>query len=411
VTRWLKHRRRFPRRAAQHVTIAGLALALLGVSVVGDGSSSAVGSTPSTETKAPIVVGNVSTLSGPQAEGIGLQPALKAWADSINAVGGIHGQPIKLVVMDDQGDPVQALSDVKQLVTQDHAVALVSTFDQDAESSYFSFLNQTGVPDIGGWGTAINPSWTTSPLLFPVTTTATAVVGANVVAAKDVGAKAVGLPYCLESPQCKQLVPVIQKITGGVGLKWAGGVGVSSSQPTYTAACLQLQGAHADALMDAIYDPARFLQSCAQQNYKPKFTVTISGVLATPFEGSATWDGQLVGVSPNYPWTANNSKTAAFRAAMAKYAPGAEIGPDAMNAWMAGLMFQIAANAVPGTLTPASLTHSLRQISNQTLGGLAAQPITYTNPASHPINCFFVIRFSHKDWTSVMPPKPQCTSS
>jgi branched-chain amino acid transport system substrate-binding protein len=406
----LNHGRVFARRAVQRLTIAAIAVTLvgagIGVGAVGPSSAAPI----LTAAQSPIVVGNVSALSGPVGEGVGLQAALKAWADSVNASGGIHGHPVKLVLMDDQGDPVQALTDVRELVNQDHAVALVGNFDQVAESSYVSVLNQAGIPDIGGW-VGNDPFWADNPSFYPVIITGTPVVDANVVAAKYVGATTVGVPYCLESPQCAQVAPVLKTATKKAGLKWASAVGVSSSQPTYTAACLQLQGGHADALVDAIFDPARFLEGCAQQNYKPKFVVTISGVLATPFEGSSKWDGQLVGVSPNYPWTVKNSKTAAFRAAMAKYAPRVSYGPDAMLAWTAGLMFQIAADAVPGTVTPASLTHSLRQIKDETLGGLAAQPISYTNSTSHALDCFYVMQFAKSNWTAPQNPKPLCAAS
>ena len=62
-----------------------------------------------------IVIGWTTPLSGPAAlwgvTGLGG----KAWADHINAQGGIHGRKIKIMLKDDGYNPARALANLQQI--------------------------------------------------------------------------------------------------------------------------------------------------------------------------------------------------------------------------------------------------------------------------------------------------------
>ncbi len=77
--------------------LGGLATtaALAGPGVAGASSSSA-----------PIKIGFICACTGPLASGVlEIPPATKAWADSVNAAGGINGHKIDLIVDDDDSNP------------------------------------------------------------------------------------------------------------------------------------------------------------------------------------------------------------------------------------------------------------------------------------------------------------------
>ena len=98
----------------------------------------------------PIPLGNIGTYSAATSSSqIGAKYSIQAWADWVNAHGGLAGHPVKLYVMDDQGSAAIALTDVKTLINQDHVVAIVG--DQSStDTDWASTVAQAGVPVVGG---------------------------------------------------------------------------------------------------------------------------------------------------------------------------------------------------------------------------------------------------------------------
>ena len=80
---------------------AGLMFALVLAGVVGP--VGVAGANPSSNS--PILLGSVGSYTEPgEATGLPGEAPIKAWADWVNAHGGINGHPVKLFVMDDQGN-------------------------------------------------------------------------------------------------------------------------------------------------------------------------------------------------------------------------------------------------------------------------------------------------------------------
>jgi ABC-type branched-subunit amino acid transport system substrate-binding protein len=93
------------------VIIAGLLLAACGS---GADTSKSSGSSGSSE---PFVIGAVNPLSGAYAAaGTNLEAGAKIGVDAVNAEGGINGRKVKLVSVDDTGDPAKTQLAVKDLV-------------------------------------------------------------------------------------------------------------------------------------------------------------------------------------------------------------------------------------------------------------------------------------------------------
>ena len=122
---------------------------------------------PVEATGEPIVVGNISSLTGgalfPEAS-----VAAKAVFDRVNAAGGIGGRPIELIIEDDAGTPEGAATAARKLVEQDNVVAMVgsaSTLECVVNAGLYA---ETGVYSIQGTG--VDPLCFLSPNISPVNT-------------------------------------------------------------------------------------------------------------------------------------------------------------------------------------------------------------------------------------------------
>jgi branched-chain amino acid transport system substrate-binding protein len=130
-----------------------------GVSVVGIRDAHAASS---------IVIGNIGTVSNSFAkysEYAPMQKAVQAWADWTNKHGGVDGHPIRVEVADDENSPAKHLSRVQELVEQKHVVAFVGNPAVDTQPASVRYLEEQGVPAIGG--ALGNEMWGRSPMLFP----------------------------------------------------------------------------------------------------------------------------------------------------------------------------------------------------------------------------------------------------
>jgi len=74
------------------------------------------------------VLGVSAAMTGPVAGGYApVVDAMRAYLEHVNSKGGIHGKPVKLVVLDDQAQPSRAAANAKQLITQDKVLMLLNT--------------------------------------------------------------------------------------------------------------------------------------------------------------------------------------------------------------------------------------------------------------------------------------------
>ena len=97
-------------------------------------------------TKTEIVVGSIQDLSGPIAAfGKQARNGLVMRADEINAVGGVNGRKIKLIVEDHGYDPRRALLAAQKLITQDKIFALLGHIGTPQNMAVMPFQFERGV--------------------------------------------------------------------------------------------------------------------------------------------------------------------------------------------------------------------------------------------------------------------------
>src|SRR5687767_4095220 len=105
-----------------------------------------------TETARPapggeILIGQFAALTGPiatfgQSESKGVRLALEA----VNASGGIHGKPVRLVVEDDQGKPEEAQTVVTKLINKDRVAAVLGGSASSNSLAAAPVCQQSGIP-------------------------------------------------------------------------------------------------------------------------------------------------------------------------------------------------------------------------------------------------------------------------
>jgi branched-chain amino acid transport system substrate-binding protein len=394
--------------------VAGVVLALAALtSACSSAASGGSSSQGAASTKAEIPVGVIGSYSGPQSSTfVSSRATMQAWADSVNAAGGIDGHPVHLYIEDDAGDTATSLTEVKTLVQQDHVVAIVGQSTGDA-AAFQSYVDSAGVPVIGG-----NPQSTpylTDPNWFAIGGNEVASFYGIAAAAKLNGAK-LGNLYCAELPACAATQTLLQGFGGPLGVTVSYSSKVSASAPDFTAVCQGLikSGVQSYTLGLGAATLKQVASQCQQQGLKAR--LILSDVADSTFTSDAQFNGVEV-VDDIFPFFDESTPaTKAFHAALKRYEPSVgtaalPLNPQAAAAWASGELFQAAVQrGGSGPITAASVKKGLYSLKGDTLGGLTA-PLTFTAGKPTNYNCSWL--YAIKDGAFVAPngTKATCAST
>jgi branched-chain amino acid transport system substrate-binding protein len=403
------------------VLVAGVAAGCSsGSSTSGSSTSSgASGSAPAaaTVTGTPIVIGSVGTYTQGQGQfNDPGEPAIEAWADWVNAHGGINGHPVKLIVKDNQGDQAQAVSLVKQLVQQDHVVAFVSNQDGSLNAGYASYLDQQKIPVLGGSVFTLQP-WVSDPMFYPEGLTAIQDMASLALTSRTLGITKVGSLACSEASQCAAANTLAKAIFGQAGISDVYGGLVSSTATDYTASCLTAEQKGVKALILLVPTASEgqvIAGDCQRQNYTPSYIIP-GEAIGAGYLASAAFNNAFTS-APTLPWFSTAPAISDFHQALKEYAPSLNLSSSsvqepltATDAWVSGLMFQEAVklSGATGIPTSADILAGLAKFKDGTLGGMAAG-LTFTNPANKTENCYFPIQIKNQQFTLPNGATPTC---
>jgi branched-chain amino acid transport system substrate-binding protein len=319
---------------------------------------------------------------------------LQAWADWTNANGGVNGHPVKLITMDTGFNPSTTLSEVKQLVEQDHIIALIGE-QTSFDATFASYLQQKGIPVVGT-ATFSQASWS-NPDFYPEGTTSIPNNYNELHLGVSKGLTKMAELYCAESPACAQSVPLFKALSkiAGVDIVYTGAVAAAS--PDYTAPCLAAKSAGSEymSIGDNSGTVIRVATSCMQQGYTP-LQVGVAGTVTGEWASSPAMQGSLA-AQPDVPFApSSNPGIQTMINALNKYEPGVVTSPtfgqNDVFSWVSGLLFTAAAQAahLGNNATSAQVVGGLYDLHGATLGGMAP-PLTFTNTGKgHQIYCAFV---------------------
>ncbi len=112
------------------------------------------GGTPGV-TSSTITIGGTVPITGPAALFGSVGRGADAYFKYVNAHGGVNGRKIKYLYLDDAYDPARTVQLTRQLVEQDHVLAIFNSAGTDNNLAIRDYLNASKVPQLfGGTGTA-----------------------------------------------------------------------------------------------------------------------------------------------------------------------------------------------------------------------------------------------------------------
>ena len=365
---------------------------------------------------APIKVGVICACAG--AFGPFITPAVdvyKAWADSVNASGGIDGHPIQLIVEDDQGTPGTSVSDAQTLVS-DHVDAMVDVTIYD--TAWSTAVQQANVPVIGVLET--NTPFYTNPDFYAPGQTNNSVTYSEVSVVKQTGATNFGsIATALGTPGPQYTDNLLRAAGQKLGEPLVYTAAITPTAPNFTAQCVAAQQAHVQALIisDSSPDIIRVAHDCALQGYHPIYITQSEGDstnLLTSTGLTNSWE-----VAGLYPYFINSPVTQGMTAAMAKYYPSVSLNSTdftggSAQAWASGVLLRDAIKAgglgPTGTPSAAEVVRGLESLKGDTLGGWTS-PLTIVAGQAHLNNCWFTVKAQNGVPQLANNGHPSCESS
>jgi branched-chain amino acid transport system substrate-binding protein len=385
-------------------------------SVPSSGTSTAA-PTGAKATGTPVTIGIICTCTGAAAQGgvnIVAEDVYKAWADEVNASGGLEGHPVQIKTEDDTSNPGVALTDAESLVSQ-HVVAIADLSNLD--QTFATTVAKADVPVVGVLSS--NTPFFTNPDFYSEGGTADVEVKAVIETAKASGATNIAQFYCAEAPICAEAAPAVRAAGKQLGVPDVYSSAIAAAAPNYTAECLAAQQKHATSLFVAESAPivTRVATDCGRQGYNPTYVID-GEVFEMSLVSSPASSKNLSGEFPDLPFFASTPAVQAFNTAMDKYYPGlredaTRMNQDAFMAWVSGKLLQDAIQAggltSAGTPSAAETTAGLQSLKGDTVGGLTP-PLRYPAGQAHPIDCWFTGHVSNGVPTAENGGQPTCAT-
>jgi branched-chain amino acid transport system substrate-binding protein len=392
-------------------TKSGSATSAGGNASSGSAAAAATGGSSSANRGSPYLIGFECTCTGPFASSTAIQdPVISAWASYENANGGIDGHSVKLIKMDDANNATTSLSEVTKLVEEDHVLAIID--GSNVDSGWATYVEQHNVPVVGDQ--LDSAAMFTNPDFFPEGLTENNLAPGLVAGAKIAGVTKLGVAYCTAVAACAEVAQTTKAAAEAVGLKVPYVSKIADSASNYTASCLAASQAGADGVNVASGETVleAYANSCAAQGYHPKY-VEVEGTATNAVLGLSSLNG-MMDVEADVSATDTSSPgIQTMIAALNKYEPGtvtsATYGPDANQAWDAGILLATAAEAghLGDNPTSAQLLNGLYSLQSNTLGGLAP-PLTFHRGQPANVNCWFYAQIEQHQFASPYGDKYYC---
>jgi branched-chain amino acid transport system substrate-binding protein len=338
------------------------------------------------------VFGTFGTGSG--VIGRAVQPIItadKAWSADVNARGGLAGHPVKLIFGDDGGDPAAALAIAKRMVEQDKVVAFIGTYLVTTTPAVTPYLEQVGVPMIGGPGG--NEIEDHSPMVFNPQIGSDEALGHGIHLAvtSQSDRRKMAILYCREASSCKQQRDRALQFASLYGMTIVYEAQVSIAQPDFTAEVISARNAGAE-IVTMLTDEqtiVRVARSAHRQGWNP----VVTGTYTANAEVVQTPDAEgVLGIAATVPYR-SSPKMRPYVDAVARYVPDGALGGYGATAWVQDkLIERLSAGFADRNPTTADYLDALYALKGETVGGLVP-PITFNKGAHAHVNmCGYPIK-------------------
>lgn len=253
--------------------------------------------------------------------GVSATDGIKLAADLVNANGGVHGIPLRLIIDEEASDKNKALANVQKHIDRDLTLVEVSPTGTGLAAAVGPIANQSKIAIVGtAAGGDARMATGSGPYSFRVSIPDNEIFPYEVkVVAKDIGAKTAALLYINDDGWGVSVAPIMKKALEDAGLNIVATENYSKTTLDFSAVITKLQEKKPDivGLLAGSEDGPQFLIQAKQRGFK---TVYIGG---NPFNDSAVIkragdaaDGLVVGTS----WFVGNDtpQNKAFVAAFRK---------------------------------------------------------------------------------------------
>lgn len=267
-----------------------------------------------------LVVGTLMPLSGPQEALSNSYRSMQAYFDKLNAKGGIDGVKIKLVVRDDQFNPVNTPAAARELIDGEQARLLCGNQGSGTFNAISSYLagKRVGSIPMSGESSLFDADTTGYQLLTPYELTAAHLVRHAV---DTLGADRIAVAYTDDGIGQPFLHGAQQQLEA-MGLKPSAEVQFNASATDQAAAAAKLRASDAEVVLVNHTAPiiSQLVRATKRIGYRPQWGLTYATLNKQVLELSGgALDGRAVLATP-FPDAQDDSLTE-YRAAMTKNFP------------------------------------------------------------------------------------------
>ncbi|HEX4305923.1 MAG TPA: ABC transporter substrate-binding protein [Solirubrobacterales bacterium] len=297
------------------VALALLATLVAAVSVSacgGGGSSSGGGSGSSAPgvSSEKIELGGTNTSSGADASAcLPNVEGSEAWIKKVNEEGGVDGREIVWNLLDNKGNPAQAVSNARQLVTKENVLAMFGGCGSAPAAAIMPFLEQEKVPYL--FPNALSPGLLNQEMAFQFTPLFNQQLSSVLTQAyKEKGPGNVAIVYIegLDNP----MVEAVQKVAEESGKKLVTSIPVSFEETDFGPVAIKVKNADPEyiALGTSTPQAGELVKALAAQGFKPKDYIGTQALADSVYGETAggAANGVSLAGSPIIPSTAPEAK-------------------------------------------------------------------------------------------------------
>jgi branched-chain amino acid transport system substrate-binding protein len=356
-----------------------------------------------------IKIGHTNPYSGPASSYGVIGKCIEAYWKSVNDRGGINGRMIRFITLDDGYNPSKTVEMVRQLVEQDKVLCTFNTLGTPTNTAIHKYMNQKKVPQLfvatgaSKWGNPKDFPWTMG--YQPDYHTEAVIFAKHILA----NVKDARIGVLMQNDDYGK--DYWEGFKAGLGKevgRIARHVTYEVTDPTVDSQVIQLKDTGANVFFNIAipkfaaqamrkaaeigWRPTQYLNNVAAQvttTMKPAGFENVQGVITAAWLKDPT----------DHQWD-NDEEMKAWRAWMARYMPGANLGDVNFNyACSVSFLMEQTLKKCGDTLTHANLMRQAANHQKLRVPGLLPGITVSTSPTDfYPVQAVQLQRFKGESW-------------